>query len=236
MAKKKNKIKRTVDDELKQLRKVAIALAKFNYGSPINQEDKFLALVIKAWVRTISSRALSIAFLLKNSDFDSALVLLRTLREKCIDLALLCSWDDLNDAALRAHIYQRLRHKQLAKKNPDIAKNPTLKNMESDLKKFKQHYPEVYSEIAKLTEQSPLRSHWSGLKPEKRLAKAAIVDPKARKVQDLLSTEVHGSLDLAAQRDSAPTMIIVTAKYVMSWVNKAAKALELLQRVRQQAH
>ena len=230
MAKKKNKAKRAIDAELKQLRRVANALAKFNYGVPKTREDKFLALAIEAWVRTISRRALSVAFLLKNSDLDSVLVLLRTFREKCIDLALLCSWDGPHDAALRAHVYQRLRHMKLAKKNPDIAKNPTLKNMEADLQKFKKHYSKVHIEVAKLTNSDPIRSHWSGLKPEKRLAKAGIVDPKARKVQDLLSTEVHGSLDLAARRDCTPEMIILTPKYVRFWIDKVAAKLRLLQR------
>ena len=76
----------------------------------------------------------------------------------------------------------------------------------------------------------PIRNHWSGLKPEMRLAKAGIVDSKARKVQDLLSTEVHGSLDLAAQRDCTPEMIILTAKYVRFWIDKVAAKLRLLQR------
>ena len=58
-----------------------------------------------------------------------------------------------------------------------------------------------------------------------RLAKASIVDPLARKVQDLLSIEVHGSLDLAAKRECTPEMIIVTANYVCRWIGEVENKL-----------
>jgi len=215
----------SVDRELARLKDKAKALAEFNYGPRKSREDRFLALAIEAWVQTISQRALSIALLLENSDLESVLVLMRTLREKCIDLALICSWDRPEDAALRAHIYQRLQHKRLAVKNPDVATNPTLKNMDSDLKQFEETYPRLYEELAQLAKSPPVRSHWSGLEPEERLAKASIVDPLARKVQDLLSIEVHGSLDLAAKRECTPEMIIVTANYVCRWIGEVENKL-----------
>ncbi len=216
----------TVEAALTRLRNQAKELAEFKRGAPKNKEQRFLALAIKAWVRSISQRALSIARLLEFSDLDSALVLIRTLREKSIDLILLCSWDQLEEAALRAHIYQRLQHRKLAKKNPDIGANPTLENMESDLSKFENAYPELFRELEEIAKQPPSRGHWSGLKPAKRIAKAAIVEPKGLKIQDLLSTEVHGSLDLAATRDCSPDMIIATADHVRDWIDEVYSRLQ----------
>jgi hypothetical protein len=44
------------------------------------------------------------------------------------------------------------------------------------------------------------RDHWSGLKPAARLLKAQVHEKNARKVQDLLSIEMHASLDLTVRQ------------------------------------
>ena len=97
----------TVDAALLRLRNQAKEFAEFKRAVPKTKEQRFLVLAIKAWVRIISQRAISIALLLETSDLASALILIRTLREKSTDLILLCSWDQLEEAALRAHIYPR---------------------------------------------------------------------------------------------------------------------------------
>lgn len=213
---------RTEKSVLIELREKAQELDRFSHRYPDDRDGYFLGFAVSRWVEVIAKQALSIALLLDNSDLDSALVLLRTFREKCIDLALLCSWDPPQEAALRAHIFQRLRHMDLAARNPDIAANPTLKEMEADLRDFQKHYTALYDGVITLDR---VRGHWSGLKANARLSKAGINELKAGKIQALLSTEVHGSLDLAAKRDCTPEMIGYTAQYVADWIDKVMERL-----------
>jgi hypothetical protein len=219
----------TVKHALAELGEKARKLQQFSYDFPDQGDGYFLGFAVSSWIRIIAERSLAIAKLLECSDLESALVLVRTHREKCIDLALLCSWTPPQEAALRAHIFQRLRYMSLADRNPDIRANPTLPVFAADLRDFEQYYPDLY----KVTERLDRRDHWSGLKADQRLIKAGIKDPKARKIQDLLSIEVHASLDLAARRKCTPDMIIQTANYVIDWIDVVMDRLHLLPGVKQ---
>ena len=220
----------TVKHALAELGEKARKLQQFSYDFPDQGDGYFLGFAVLSWIRIIAERSLAIAKLLECSDLDSALVLVRTHREKCIDLALLCSWTPPQEGALRAHIFQRLRYMFLADRNPDIGANPTLPALETGLRNFERYYPDLY----KVTERlDKIRDHWSGLKADQRLIKAGITEPKAGKIQNLLSIEVHGSLDLAARRECTPDMIVHTANYVMDWIEEVMDRLHLLPRAEQ---
>ena len=214
-------------------------LERFNRRFAAGWENHLLAVAVITWIRAIARRAVSISLLLEQSHVESALVLLRGLREKCIDLALLCSWVPPREAAIRAHIFQRLAYKKLAARRPEFAKNVTFSNLQADLQQFENECPDVYHEIAKL---DPVRHHWSGMGVEDYLAKAGWVEPNTMKIQLLLTFEVHGNLDLpqadverldqayvvSSTRTASPELLAETAKYTMECIEEAIKKLDLL--------
>ena len=214
-----------LDNALRELKDAANGLNAVNYGDPSTRDNYILRFTLLRFCKAIAARSLSIAVLLEKVD-DGALILSRSHRELCIDLRIVCSWKPPIDAAVRANIFQRLRFKRLASRNPDIAKNPTINEMYADLETLTRDYPEHYKAVKKL---NPVREHWSGLNPEKRLHKAEIQEPVAQKVQDLLSQEVHNGLILSAQqREFTAEQAIYTARYTLRWIELAAERLPVV--------
>src|SRR4030095_11312515 len=99
----------TVKHALAELGEKARKLQQFSYDFPDQGDGYFLGFAVSSWIRIIAERSFAIAKLLEWSDLESAVVLLRTHHEKCIDLALLFSWHPPKEAALQAHIFQSLR-------------------------------------------------------------------------------------------------------------------------------
>jgi hypothetical protein len=212
----------SLEGALRQLKEAANRLNAVKYPPPKTGDAYLLDLTLSRFCNVIAARSFSIALLLENRD-DGALTLSRPHRELCIDLRLVCSWRPPIDAAARANIFERLRFKRLASRNPDVGANPTINEMYADLDALSRHYPEHYNAVKKL---DLVRDHWSGLKPEHRLGKADIQEPVAQKIQDLLSLEVHNGLLLSAQKRAFTTeQAIYTAGYTLRWVQVAAERL-----------
>lgn len=127
------------------------------------------------------------------SDPEDAAALLRLLREKSVDLCLLAYWPDPEEATIRANVFQRLRHVRLLTKYrvppEDRAHQATL----SQLAWLREEWPAAYAATEKLY---IARHHWSGLSPVERLTLARWPEELGQEEQDILSLQVHGSIDL----------------------------------------
>lgn len=185
-----------LDQAIARLRAAAGALVALRMKVGRTDEEKMLATCLLTWVRVVAEGAYTIAAILETTrDYNSATALLRTLREECIDTCQLAHSADPKTAAIRAHLYQRLTHKKLAKRNLAVAKNPTFDAFERDLAMFQEAWPDLCAEVDRLPGPNQ-GGHWSGMKIGERLAVAKWKDPEPRLFGDLMSITLHESADL----------------------------------------
>jgi hypothetical protein len=192
-------------------------LEQLKYQFQEEGDGFFLGYAVARWVGAIAARSFSAATLLEASDLDGALLFVRPIREKCVDLLLMLSWSPPGEAALRAHIFQRCRYLALADRNEEIGANPSLANLRHDFEGFKHNYPAIFDSVQRL---NLLRDHWSGLNHDQRLQKTEMQHPVARKIQDLLSIEIHGSLDLVFKEARDEDSARATAQHIIGLIER----------------